>query len=263
MFGVILGGFIAKYTTWRWTFFSTSILSGCIQLCGLFMLEETYPPLLLRRRKMAIIKETGDSRYWTHYDHLDHITWQVLSRNLIRPFKLLATQPIVQVMALYNGFLYGNTYIFMADFVTLWTDRYHESVQIAGVNYVSIAIASGLSTILYSITIDRIYRFMSERNNGQGKPEFRIPVMVPCTLLTGVGLLWYGWSAEATLQWVMPNIGCALYIAGATVCTSSVNAYIVDTYGQYSASAIAAISILRCLAGFSFPMFAPYMFVVL
>ncbi|GKT94461.1 MFS multidrug transporter [Colletotrichum tofieldiae] len=135
-------------------------------------------------------------------------------------------------MALYNAFLYGNTYIFYADFVSLWTDRYNQSVQIAGLNYISIAISSGLATAIYTVTIDRIYRAMSKRNGGQGKPEFRIPVMVPGTLLLGVGLFWYGWSAKAILHWIMPNIGCALFVAGATVCTSSVNAYIVDTYGQ-------------------------------
>ena len=263
LFGVILGGFIAKYTTWRWAFFSTSILSACIQLIGLYMLEETYPPLLLRRRKWTIIKETGDTRYYTHYDYLDHVTVRVLSQNLVRPLKLLATQPIVQVMALYNAFLYGNTYIFFADFVNLFTDRYYQSVQIAGLNYVSIATSSGLATVIYSMTIDRIYRALSNRNGGQGKPEFQIPVMVTGTLLLGIGLFWYGWSAQAILYWIMPNIGCGLFVAGATICTSSVNAYIVDTYGQYSASAIAAISILRCLAGFTFPMFAPYMLVSL
>ncbi|KAF6820597.1 MFS multidrug transporter (polyamine transporter 3) [Colletotrichum plurivorum] len=119
LFGVILGGFIAKYTTWRWAFFATSLLSGFIQLVGLWMLEETYPPLLLRRRKWKLVKDTGNTAYHTHYDHLDNVTIQVLSRNLIRPFKLLATQPIIQVMALYNAFLYGNTYIFYADFVSL------------------------------------------------------------------------------------------------------------------------------------------------
>jgi MFS family permease len=100
LFGVILGGFIAKYTIWRWDFFATSILNACIQLIGLYMLQETYPPLLLRRRKWSIIKETGDTGYYTHYDHLDHITVRVLSQNLIRPLKLLVTQPIIQVMAL-------------------------------------------------------------------------------------------------------------------------------------------------------------------
>ncbi|KAI9666271.1 MAG: hypothetical protein M1821_004206 [Bathelium mastoideum] len=259
LFGVILGGFIAKYTTWRWAFFSTSILSACIQLLGLVLLEETYPPLLLRRRKRKIIKETGDTRYYTNFDYLDNVGARILSQNLIRPFKLLATQPIVQVLALYNAFLYGNTYIFYADFVNLWTNQYHESVQIAGLNYISIAISSGIATAIYTLTIDRIYRAMTRRNDGKGKPEFRIPVMAPGTLLLGIGLFWYGWSAQAKVHWIMPNIGCGLFVAGAVVCTSSVNAYIVDTYGQYSASAIAAISILRCVAGFTFPLFAPKM----
>ncbi|KAH6672513.1 polyamine transporter 3 [Halenospora varia] len=260
LFGVILGGFIAKYTTWRWAFYSSSILSAAIQLLGLILLEETYTPLILRRRKWNLVKETGDTRYYTAFDHLDNVDARVLSQNLIRPFKLLGTQPIIQVLALYNGFLYGNTYIFYADFVNLWTDRYHESVQIAGLNYVSIAIASTIATVIYAMTIDRIYRTLTRKNDGQGKPEFRIPVMAPGTLLLGIGMFWYGWSAEYVLHWIMPNIGCSLFVAGAVVCTSSVNAYIVDTYGQYSASAIAAISILRCVAGFTFPLFAPYMY---
>ncbi|KAH6657917.1 polyamine transporter 3 [Truncatella angustata] len=263
LFGVILGGFVAKYTTWRWAFYASSILSALIQLLGFILLEETYPPLLLRKRKWQLIQETGDARYYTDYDHLDHVGIRVLSQNLVRPFKLLATQPIVQVMAMYNAYLYGNTYIFFADFVNVWTDRYHESVQIAGLNYASIAIASTIATIIYTMTIDRIYRKMSAKNDGKGKPEFRIPVMVPGTLLLVIGLFWYGWSAEYMLHWIMPNLGCSLFVAGALVCTSSVNAYIVDTYGQYSASAIAAISILRCLAGFAFPLFAPYMYTTL
>lgn len=160
-------------------------------------------------------------------------------------------------MAIYNGYLYGNTYIFYADFVNLWIDRYHESVQIAGLNYVSIAISGTIATLIYTIALDRIYQHLARKNDGRARPEFRVPMMAPGTVLLGAGIFWYGWSAEYTLQWIMPNLGCALFVAGAVICTSSVNAYIVDTYGQFSASAIAAISILRCFAGFTFPLFAP------
>jgi len=223
------------------------------------LLEETYPPLLLRRRKRDLIQETGNTQYYTNFDHLDNIDARILSRNLIRPFKLLTTQPIVQCMALYNAFIYGNTYIFYADFITVYTERYHQSVQIAGLHYISIAVASTIATYLYATSLDRIYKHMSQTNGGTGRPEFRIPIMAPGTLLLAGGLFWYGWSADTVLPWIMPDIGCSLFVAGATVCTSSVNAYIVDTYGQFSASAIAAISILRCLAGFTFPLFAPYL----
>jgi MFS family permease len=263
LFGVVAGGFIAKYLTWHWTFYVSSILSAVVQGLGCVFLEETYAPLLLRRRKWARIQETGDTRYHTNFDHLDHVGTRILHQNLIRPFKLLMTQPIIQAIALYNAYLYGNIYIFYADFVSLWTDRYHESVQIAGLNYVSIAISGTIATLVYTISLDRIYRYLSTKHDGKGKPEFRIPIMAPGTVLLGLGLFWYGWSAEYTLQWIMPNLGCALFVAGAMVCTSSVNAYVVDTYGQFSASAIAAISILRCFAGFSFPLFAPELYSLL
>lgn len=261
LFGVIVGGFIERYSSWHWTFYTSSILSGTVQIVGLFFLEETYAPLLLRRRKRERIAATGDTRYYTNFDHLDKVGSRILQQNLIRPFKLLTTQPIIQALALYNAFLYGNTYIFYADFVGLWTERYHETVQVAGLNYVSIAISGTIATVVYSFTLDRIYRYLSKKDGGEGRPEFRVPVMLPATILLGVGMFWYGWSAEHKLHWIMPNLGCGLFIAGATVCTSSVNAYTVDTYGQYSGSAIAAISILRCLAGFTFPLFAPQLWV--
>ncbi|KZL87021.1 polyamine transporter 3 [Colletotrichum incanum] len=153
-------------------------------------------------------------------------------------------------MALYNAFLYGNTQILCADF----KDHYNQSVQIVGLNYISNGISSGLAIVIYTTTFDHIYRAISKRNGGQGKPYFRIPVMVPGTLLLDVGLFSYCWLFSVRSR---PTSGCAMFVAGVTVCTSSVNTYIIDTYGQYSASVIAAISILRCLAGFTFPMFPP------
>lgn len=36
--------------------------------------------------------------------------------------------------------------------------------------------------------------------------------------------------------------------------------YLVDTYTLYAASALAAVSVLRSLAAFGFPLFAPYIY---
>lgn len=36
--------------------------------------------------------------------------------------------------------------------------------------------------------------------------------------------------------------------------------YIVDSYPTYAASGVAAAVVLRSLAGFGFPLFAPYMY---
>lgn len=179
---------------------------------------------------------------------------------MIRPFKLLATQPVVQVLALYQGYLYGNIYVLYAHFPTLWTGTYHERVDMASLNYLSIGIGTVFAAQVTTRINDRIYRLLSRKNNYVGRPEFRVPIMIPATFLLSVGLFWYGWSAQFHLHWTMPNAGAAIFTAAAYVCTLSNNTYIVDTYGQYSASGLAAISMTRCLAGFALPIFSPYLY---
>ncbi|RJE19726.1 Major Facilitator Superfamily [Aspergillus sclerotialis] len=152
--GAIAGGFISQHTTWRWNFWACSLLGVLIQAWELFFLQETYPPLILRRKKKRLIERTGNTALYTEFDYLDDAPTRVLSINLVRPFKLLATQPIVQVLALYNAYLYRNIYILYADFVTLWTDVYNEPIQIASLNYISIAIGSAIAAELCTLIND-------------------------------------------------------------------------------------------------------------
>lgn len=59
---------------------------------------------------------------------------------------------------------------------------------------------------------------------------------------------------------VMPDIG-AVILAGATICGyQAIQTYVIDSYTKYAASAVAAITTLRSLAGFAFPLFAPQLY---
>jgi hypothetical protein len=83
---------------------------------------------------------------------------------------------------------------------------------------------------------DRIYRHLKKRNNGVGRPEFRVPLMFVGSAFIPMGLFWYGWSAEAKIHWIMPNIGAALFCAGCIICFQSMQTYIVDSYSLFAAS---------------------------
>lgn len=96
--GPIAGGFITEKTTWRWTFYATSIADAVIQVTGLFLLRETYPPKLLQRKAQKLRKETGNAELRTEFDHPERSLANTMKRSLIRPFRLLGTQPIVQVL---------------------------------------------------------------------------------------------------------------------------------------------------------------------
>jgi MFS family permease len=255
--GPVVGGVVSQHLGWQWTFYMASITDALVQILGLFLLQETYAPVLLRRRQRRRDKENGTHR--TPQLHpLKHLR-ERLGQNLSRAALLLATQPIVQVLALYNAFLYGIIFIIYATFSDLWLIVYGQTPTMAGLHYISLGVGAAFAGEVSTLINDRIYAVLCARNSGRGRPELRIPIMIPSTVVLGVGLFWYGWSAAYELPWIMPDIGIALFMSGAITCGISVNAYIVDTYGQFSASALAAVAVLRCLAAFSFPLFAPYM----
>lgn len=258
--GPIAGAFITENTTWRWAFWATSIADVLIQINGLFFLRETYTPKILKRKADKLRKETGNTALHTEYEHPDRKPSQILKTALIRPFRLLGTQPIVQVLAIYMAYLYGLMYLVLSTFPALWTIRYDQSVGMGGLNYISLGLGFFLGTQICAPINDRIYRKLKKRNNNTGKPEFRVPLMVPGSFLVPIGLFWYGWSAQAHTHWILPNIGACIFAAGTIIGFQCIQTYLVDSYSRFAASAVGSATVLRSLAGFGFPLFAPYMY---
>ena len=258
--GPIAGGFIAQYSTWRWSFWATSIVDVFVQVVGLFYLQETYGPKVLKNKAKRLRKETGNQDLYTEFDDAETTLIMKLQRSFSRPFILMGTQPIVQVLGLYMAYLYGVIYLVLGSFAPLWTEVYHEQPGIGGLNYISLGLGPFLGAQVAVLLNDRIYKYLKERYHEDGRPEFRLPLMLIGCVLVPVGLLWYGWSAEAKLHWIMVDIGTTIYSLGGIVSFQCIQIYIVDTYARYAASAIAAATFLRSLFAFAFPLFAPNLF---
>ncbi|KAK3677906.1 hypothetical protein LTR78_002001 [Recurvomyces mirabilis] len=259
--GPIAGGFISENTTWRWVFWAVSIADAVIQIAGIFLLQETWAPKLLDKKTARLRKETGNQALYSEGSRRETVS-QKLKTSLGRPFKLLFTQVTIIVFAIYMAYLYGLVYLVISSFPGLYTspEYYNESVGIGGLYYIALAIGYAIGAQATSRINDYLYVRMKKSNNGVGKPEFRIPMMVPCSVLLPIGFFWYGWSAQARLFWIMPDIGAGI-LAAATICGYySIQTYIIDSYTKYAASAVAAITTLRSLAGFGFPLFAPYLY---
>lgn len=196
----------------------------------------------------------------TEYDHPERSLENTLRRSLLRPFRLLGTQVIVQVLALYMAYLYGLMYLVLSTFPTLWSVSYRESIGIGGVNYVALGVGFFLGSQICAPLQDRIYKRLKARGGGIGKPEFRVPLMIPGAVLVPVGLFIYGWSAEFKTFWLVPDIGAAIFSAGVIIGFQCIQTYIVDSYTRFAVSAIGAATVMRSLAGFGFPLFAPVMY---
>lgn len=265
--GPIAGGFITDYSTWRWTCWSTSIGAFLFMILCCIINTETYAPVILKRKKKQLMKESagdvekgGITLFKTPFEKDDESIRQRYTRTLARPLYFLATQPIVQTLACYYGYLYGIVYLILASFSSLWTNQYHMKLSIGTLNYIAPCCGYVAGAMVCALVTDKIYRYQVARNNGEGKPEFRLPIMIPASFLVPIGLFWYGWSAQYQTHWIVPDIGIALPLMGATIVFQGVTAYLMDTYPTYAASANGTVYILRGLTGFGFPLFSPNMY---
>jgi hypothetical protein len=241
--------------------------------------------VLLHRKRNRLVRETGDPSFHTEFDSQDRTIVEKLRVALTRPFRLIATQLIVQVLALYMMYLYGLLYLQFTTFPSLWTTRYDESLEISGLNFIAQGVGLFLGAQLCAPLQDRIYVALKKRYNvAQGRPEFRIPMMIPGAISVPLGLLIYGWSAQRVTHWIVPDIGVAIFNFGVVspkylmkglqsqssvtiadtmnqiVGFQCIQGYFVDTYTRYAASAVAAGTVLRSIAGFGFPLFGQKLF---
>jgi len=260
--GPLVGGWVAEKSTWRWMFYATSIVNLVILVAGFIWFKETYAPYLLHLKAKRIRKETGDPKWRAPgEDDLDLPVYKKVARTMGRAFGMLFTQPIVQVMALYMGFSYGVLYLMLSTYPALWKAQYGQSPGISGLNYLSLGLGFFIGAPICGKANDNIYKKLKAKTrDGKGKPEFRMPLVIVVSTLVPIGLLTYGWAAHAHTHWIVPNIGAFLFAIGTIAAFQCVTTYLVDTFMRFAASAVAAVTVLRSLFGFAFPIFAPAMY---
>ncbi|KAI0016892.1 MFS general substrate transporter [Xylariomycetidae sp. FL0641] len=260
--GPIVGGVVSQTIGWRWTFWILSIFDGVLVIVAFFVLKETYHPLLLARKAAKLRKTTGRP-YFSDSGHNSSDTLSSkLARSLTRPTRLLFTQPILQIMGIFLAYNFGILYIVLSTFASLWIDRYGQTESESGLQYLAIVIGYTIAAQGGSRAMDVLWKRLNKQQEGHhgGAPEFRVPLMVPGALLIPLGLFLYGWSAQRQYFWIVPDIGIAIFGCGIILNTQAMQAYVMDAYPKYVASASAASQFLRSVTGFAFPIFAPAMY---
>lgn len=148
----------------------------------------------------------------------------------------------------------------LSSYATLWIDKYHQTELISSLHYISVALGTTIAGQIGARVMDRVYHSLSNRNGGKGIPEYRIPYLAPGILLMPIGLVWYGWSAERKLAWIIVDIGTVVFTLASFIAAQGILAYQLDEFAQFSASANAASRVVSYILAFAFPIFAPAMY---
>lgn len=180
---------------------------------------------------------------------------QKFMQSLVRPTRMLLLSPIVSSMCIYIAVLYGLLYILFTTFTEVFQGQYGFSSGSSGLSFLGSGVGMLLGLLYSGILSDRKIKLKIQRKE-QPQPEDRLPwyIALPGSLSIPVGLLIYGWSADKQIHWIVPEIGTAVTGYGMILTLMGIQTYLVDAFTQHAASAIAACTVLRSLAGGLLPL---------
>ncbi|OCH85958.1 MFS general substrate transporter [Obba rivulosa] len=238
--GGLIGGYIADRAGWRWLLWVTAIAAGVTTLASALLLRETYAPYLLARlhgKRSAPTSTGGFLHAFT------------------RPLRMLLFAPISTAMSFYMALIYGILYLHLVTIPLLFGPiplyglfTYKWANGNEGLAYLGAGTGCLLSLVCCVLTLNRSYRYLC-RKYGEQKPEYRMPFMQLGMLLTPGGLFMYGWTAHAQLPFIVPLIGAGIFAFGMLITYICIQTYLVDAFGEYAASALAATIVLRSIGG--------------
>ena len=174
--------------------------------------------------------------------------------------KLLFTQPIIMAISIFGAYSFGVLFIFVSTHPQVWTQLYHETTTIGGLNYISYGLGLFLGTQIGTRFGDYHYRRVKLHDDSRATPELRLILMAPAATLMPAALLLFGWSVEHRLHWIVPNAASVLLGAAYIMPLQCTQGYIVDAFPNHAASATAAANVLRSFTAFEFPIFAPALY---
>ncbi|KAM0541533.1 hypothetical protein ACHAPJ_013202 [Fusarium lateritium] len=243
--GPIIGGFVSENVNWRWTFHIISIFSGLIGIATLVLMRETNYTVLLQRKTQRLRKQTGNAKLAPKLSR-NETPRQMLAQAIVRPFKLLIFSPIVLLVSLYTGILFGLIFLLFTTFPSVFEDVYGFSPGVAGLAYLGLGIGMVLGLVMFSVLSDKL---LGQKNGDQSeaaRPEDRLILMKWLGPITPIGLFIYGWSTKYAVHWIVPIIGTFVVGFGSLFVVIPGQIYLVDAFGaEAAASAMAANLLVR------------------
>ncbi|CEI61322.1 Caffeine resistance protein 5 [Fusarium venenatum] len=259
--GPLVGGFAAEKKGWTWTIWELMWLSEFPLVLFFFFLPETSSANILYRRSRRLRKLTGNDKLVCEAELAtqDMSMKDVALMTLVRPFQLSLGEPIVFVLNLYIALIYGLLYIWFESFPIVFGETYGFSLGIQGLAYLGILIAVFVVLPPF-VWYQHKYIEPKFNENGELKPEWRLPPSFVGAFAIPVCLFWFGWSSRARIHWIVPIIGTGWFSIGAFLLFNSVLNYLSDAYPQYAASVLAGNDFFRSAFGAGFPLFASAMY---
>ncbi|KAI1372173.1 polyamine transporter 3 [Hypoxylon crocopeplum] len=258
----VIGGFVYQYLGWRWDNWLVLILAGIATVC-IMTPKETYAPIILQKMAARKRKETDDERWWCRYDvKLSKVA--LMKINLVRPFKLSFTEPILWFFNIWISLIYGILYLCFVAYPIVFSEHRGWGPGISGLAFVGIGTGTMIAILAEPFWRKIINSHPKDPRTGRVPPEATARVMIIGAILVPIGQLVFSWTClPATIHWAIPIAFGIPFGMGNSLSFIYGSNYLAGAYGIYAASALAGNAVTRSFFGGTLPLAGPSMYAAL
>lgn len=256
--GPIVGLGLLK-TGWENIFWYMLAVEGGFTVILFFLSPETNHNTILYWRAQRIRRATGNKNIVAQCELEDTSTSKMLYEVITRCFEIMAVEPIVLLMDIYQAVCYGCLYLWFESFPIAYGETYRFAVgaQAAAYNTINIGVFIG-SVIYIAITYRGFSKFVIQGR--PVRPEIFLNTSILGSVLITISLFLFGWTVNVRIHWIVSLIAAVFFGAGSIcVLQSNIN-YLAMLFPRYVASVLGGNGLWRSVLGGSFPIFAGSMY---
>lgn len=217
-------------------------------------MRESRPSQLLRKKIRLLKNEYPDVEFKFHsadpFPDFDTFIYTVI----IRPSKMMVTEPILIIVSILSGISWGIIYLFSESiskaYIALGLSRTSASLPLLAL---TVGILIGVFPHIWDVRKLR----EKKRQRIQVEPEDTTMGFAFGTPALAAGLWWFYATTPPSLSdahWAIPTGGLVLVGLGVNDIAYTLSGYLTDTYTVYSASAFAGLSFVRALVSGVMPL---------
>ncbi|TVY60679.1 Efflux pump FUB11 [Lachnellula suecica] len=252
--GYFLFSFVAATKGLRAVFWALLGICGGFWLIMIITIRETRHSIILARRHKI-------SSNLPRTQRLKNATYNLFQKALKRPFLFLGTEAIVIFCSLYNGYLYGLSFLFNGAFnIVFGSKGYGFGTIDVGLAFLGICVGITIGPITALLFGERYFQKKLKENGYKNTPEARVFLGKIAGITFPISLFWFAWTCYTSIHWIVPILASAFWGWSFYMLILMTYTYTEDSYKTYSASALAGIGLIRNVAGAGFPLFATQMY---